>query len=266
VTTAAEPSAPVPSHTGSRFTRVFGILVAIGLGLLALLALVLSPADALMGDSVRLMYVHVPSAITTYSAVVVATVGSVIYLRRRSVFWDLVAASAVEIGVLFCGLTLATGMLWGRPTWDTYWVWDARLTSTALLFLLLLGYIAVRQVPADPHTRSKRSAVVALLAAVDVPIVHYSVDWWRSLHQPASLSRLDPTLDGLMLFTLVFGIVVFNMLFVWLLVHRFRVEWLSERVASVGLDLALDERRAERATGSVSASNADAVAAGKDQP
>ncbi|MDY7099618.1 MAG: cytochrome c biogenesis protein CcsA [Actinomycetota bacterium] len=261
MTTAAEPSAPVPVHTGSRFTRVFGILTAIGLALLALLGLVLSPADQLMGDSVRLMYVHVPSAITTYTGVAIATVGSIMYLRKRSEFWDLVAASAVEIGLVFCGLTLVTGMLWGRPTWGVYWVWDARLTSTALLFLLLLGYLAVRQVPADPHTRSKRSAVVALLAAVDVPIVHYSVDWWRSLHQPASLSRLDPTLDGLMLFTLVFGIVVFNMLFVWLLVHRFRVEWLAERVASVGLDRALDERRAEQAA----AATDRAAVAGKEQ-
>ena len=95
--------------------------------------------------------------------------------------------------MVFTGLTLVTGSLWGRPTWGTYWEWDPRLTSTALLFVLFLGYLAVRGIPAERHVRARRAAVVGLVAFVDVPIVHYSVDWWRSLHQPATISRLEPT-------------------------------------------------------------------------
>lgn len=231
--------------TGSRATRVLGVLaLALG-GLLALLALVLSPEDEAMGEVVRIFYVHVPSALASYLGVGILGVGSVAYLWKRSQFWDLLGAAAAEIGLVFTGLALVTGSLWGRPTWGTYWEWDPRLTSTAMLFLLLLGYVAVRSAGGDPHTRSRRAAVVGILAAVDVPIVRYSVDWWRSLHQPATLARLDPTIDGLMLFTAFVGMVTFAVVFLWLLVHRFRVAWLEEQVADVGLREALVERRAE---------------------
>ncbi|MDZ7732300.1 MAG: cytochrome c biogenesis protein CcsA [Acidimicrobiia bacterium] len=152
------------------------------------------------------------------------------------------------MGVVFTSLALVTGMLWGRPTWGVFWVWDARLTSTALLLLLFLGYLAVRRLPADPHIRSRRAAVVALIAIIDVPIVHYSVDWWRSVHQPATISRLDPTIDGLMLFTLMTGIAVFLLFYLWMLVHRFRLEYLREQVAEHGLEHAIAERRAEAVT------------------
>jgi heme exporter protein C len=138
-------------------------------------------------------------------------------------------------------------MLWGRPTWGVFWVWDARLTSTALLLLLFLGYLAVRRLPADPEVRSKRAAVVALVAMLDVPIVHYSVDWWRSVHQPATVSRLDPTIEGLMLFTLMLALVVYLLFYLWMVIHRFRLEYLREQVDERGLAHAISERRAEAA-------------------
>ncbi|MPY96156.1 MAG: hypothetical protein GEV08_24760 [Acidimicrobiia bacterium] len=243
----AAHAAPAPPHTGSRTTRVLGVVVLVGLALLLLLGLALSPADAVQGDVVRIMYLHVPSAITAYLAFGVTALGSGMYLWKRSQFWDLAAGASAEIGVVFTALTLLTGSLWGRPTWGVYWVWDARLTTTALLLVLFIGYLAVRNLPGERHVRAKRAAVAGLVAFVDVPLVHYSVEWWRSLHQPATLTRLDPTIEGLMLFTLMTGIVVFLALYAWLVIHRFRVEFLREQLESRGLDDALAERRAEAA-------------------
>jgi heme exporter protein C len=234
-----------PIGTGSRGTRVLGALTLAGLVLLAVLALVASPADAELGETVRLMYVHVPVVTAAYLGIVLATVGSVLVLWKRSDWWDLVSASAIEVATVFTALTLITGMIWGRPTWGVFWVWDARLTSTAMLFLLMLGYLAVRRTTDDPAARAKRSAVVGLLLLPNVLIVNRSVEWWRSLHQDPTLITLDPKIDGLQLFTLVFGIAVASVLFVWLLVHRFRLAWLQQRADEADLGIAIAARRAE---------------------
>lgn len=241
-------TAPVPMSTSSKATRILGGLAAIGVVWLVVLGLVISPADAVQGDLVRIMYVHVPSAWLAYMSFVIAAVGSAMVLRTRSQWWDLVAASAVEIGVVFCGLMLLTGMIWGRPTWGTYWEWgDARLVSSLVLFLMYIGYLAVRRIPADPGVRARRSAVVALAAVVNIPLVHFSVKWWRTLHQePTILSTdFDPKLDDLMLFTLFFSMIVFTVVFAWLLLHRFRVAWLEEQLDAHELSDAIHERRAE---------------------
>ena len=160
-------------------------------------------------------------------------------------WWDRVAASSAEVGVLFTGLCLATGALWGRPIWGVYWDWDPRLTSTALLFLMFAGYLVVRRLPTDPTTRARRSAIVGIVAFADVPIVHYAVDWWRSLHQDATLGTLDVKIEGLMLFSFVLGLVSFGLVYAWLLIHRFRLAWLEDQVEETGLDAAIAERRAE---------------------
>ena len=254
--TTMEPSAtpsPVPSGpagaTGTKATRVIGALVLVGLPLLVLLGLLASPEDVEMCDSVRIMYVHVPSAWLAYLAFGVTALCSVLYLwpRTRSLTLDRFAGASAEIGVLFTGLALATGMLWGRPTWGVFWTWDARLTSTALLFLLFLGYLAIRRLAAPPEVRAKRAAIAGLIAFIDVPIVHLSVDWWRSLHQGATVARrdLDAQLDGTMLFTLFFGLVVFTLTYVWLLLHRQRQLWLEDQQGDASLERAIAERRAE---------------------
>lgn len=255
---STEPSgtpagAGAPPHTGSQGTRVLGSVTAAGLVMLSLFALVFSPAEADQGDAVRLMYIHVPTAVVAFLAFFVTAAGSALWLWKKSRWWDLVAASSAEIGVIFTALTLVTGMVWGRPIWGVYWTWDARLTSTALLLLLFLGYLAIRRVPAEPEVRNRRAAFAGLIAVVDVPIVHYSVNWWNSLHQEPTITRLDPSIDGLMLFTLMLGIVVFLLLYLWLLVHRFRLAWLEEQVASSDLAAALVERRAEADEATISA-------------
>jgi heme exporter protein C len=238
--------------TSTRGTRLLGAIVLAGLAATTWMALVVTPPDVVQGDAVRLLYLHVPTAwVAMYLSFGVTSIASLLYLwpRTRSRFWDLVAGASAETGVLFIGLTLLVGSIWGRTTWGVWWTWDARLTTTAVLFVLYLGYLALRRVPADPEVRSKRCAIAALAAFVDVPIVHQSVEWWRTLHQPASLldekRLLDPQIHGSMLTTLLLGLAVFTLLYAWLLIHRFRVGWLEERLEDRFLDEAIAERHAE---------------------
>jgi heme exporter protein C len=241
-----------PRSTGSRTTFVLGLLAFVALGLLMLFGLVLSPADANQGDAVRIMYVHVPSATVAYIGCFITTLGSAMYLWRKSQWWELVAYASAEVAALFTAVTLVTGMLWGRPTWGVFWVWDARLTSTAMLLLLLLGYLAVRRLAADYDVRAKRAAIVGLLLVPNVIIVRESVTWWRTLHQRPTLfsNGLGSKIEGLMLFSLFLGFIAITLVFVWMVIHRFRLAWLEEQLDAEGLDAAIAERRAE-ATGGV---------------
>lgn len=239
---------PHPASTSSPGTRTLGGVTLAGLALLLGYAFIWSPADARQKDAVRLMYIHVPTAIMAFTACFITTVASAMWLRRRSEGWWVLGGAAAEVGVLLTGITLLTGSLWGRITWGTYWDWDPRITSTTMLFILLVGYLAMRRIDneaGDAAQRGMRGAIVGLLLFPNVIIVHFSVDWWRSLHQTATITRLDPTIEGTMLFTLMLGIVVFGLVFTWLLVHRFRLGWLEERAGATGLDEALLERRAE---------------------
>ena len=235
--------------TGTRTTRALGVLALAGVGLLVLLGLVVTPRDVVQGDAVRVMYVHVPSAWTAYLAFAVTAVCSILYLvpRTRSLGFDRAAGAAAEVGVLFTGLAIVTGMLWGRITWGVFWTWDARLTTTALLFVLYLGYLALRRLPALPEQRARRAAMAGLIAFVNVPIVHQSVEWWNTLHQRATIARrdLDPQIDGLMLFTVMLGLAVFTVVFVWMVLHRQRQLWLEDHLAESELEVAVAARRRE---------------------
>lgn len=237
------------AHTGSRATRILGILALALFAALALYGLVLSPPEpappAGQGDSMRLIYLHVPAASMMYIPFTFTFVGSLFWLFRKSVWWDTMAGAAAEIGVLLTGMCLVTGSIWGRPTWGTYWDWDPRLTSTALMFLMFLGYLAVRRIPSEPEVRNRRAAVVGLLAFVNVPIVHFAVDWWRSLHQDATIGTIDVKIDGLQLFTLMLGFAAFAVGMTWMLIHRFRVAWLEDKVEELYLEAAIAERRKE---------------------
>ena len=244
------PAVPARSArgTGTRFTRALGVATIVAFAALALFGLVLSPADAQQGESVRILYVHVGTVWVAYLAFVVTAVSSAAYLwkRTRSLTWDRIAGASAEIGVLFMAVTLFTGALWGRISWGTFWVWDARVTTTAFLFITYVGYLAVRGLGGTHEQRARRSAVVALLAVLEIPLVHFSVRLWRSVHQDASVAgRGDVTLDGLMLFTLLLGVVAFTMMYLWFVLHRQRVLMLSDLVDDRGLDDALAERRRE---------------------
>ena len=234
--------------TGTPFTRVLGAVTLAGIVWLVFFGLVVTPPDRDQGESVRIMYAHVPGAWLAYLAFVVTAVSSAMYLfrRTRSLVWDRIAGASAEIGVLFMGIALVTGSLWGRITWGTFWTWDARLTTTAFLFITYVGYLAVRNLGGTHHQRARRSAVLALLAVLEIPLVHFSVRLWNSLHQEASVAgNTDVTMDGLMLFTLFLGVIVFTLMYVWMLMHRQRMLTMQDMMDDVGLDVALKERRAE---------------------
>jgi heme exporter protein C len=209
-------------------------------------AFALSPEDDVQQDAVRMLYIHVPMAFLTYLAFMVTTVGSVLWLWKRSVWWDIVAHASAEAGVIFCGLTLFTGSVWGRPTWGTYWEWgDVRLVTTLILFLVYVGYLSVRSLGGDDDAVATRAAVVGLIGAVNLPIVNRSVEWWfnRTLHQQSSLT--DGKLEDLTLFTMFLGLAVLFAIYVWMMIHRFRLGWLERERRALELDEALDARRAE---------------------
>jgi heme exporter protein C len=197
-----------------------------------------SPADSVQGDLVRIMYVHVPAAWLAYTAFIVTFVGSVAYLLSRNLRWDRIAAASAEIGVYFTGLALALGMIWAKPTWGVWWTWDARLTFTFIMFFVYLGYLALRRTTDDPVARASRSSVLGVLGAIQIPLVHFSVLWWRTLHQPPSLIRPDgPAIqDSLMLAALIVGVVAFTVVYIALMVKRIELIHLEdERLAAEDL-------------------------------
>jgi heme exporter protein C len=234
----------------SRTLNTVGLAAVVSVAATVWLGLWVTPPDKVQGNLVRLVYLHPPVAwVALYLAFGLAALSSLLYLwkRTRSLFWDRLAAASVEVGVVFTALTLVTGTLWGRPTWGVWWTWDARLTSTALLLVLFLGYLALRRVPAEPDVRAKRCAVAALVAFVDVPIVHFSVVWWQTLHQGATVlnANLTPTIHGSMAWTLLLGFVAMTLLFTWMVALRYRIEVLADRAGDAVLEVTLAERWAE---------------------
>ena len=238
--------------TATTATRLIGAAALAITAFVAVSAFWLTPADAVQGESVRIMYVHVPTAWVAYLAFVVTAITSGLSLarRHRTLGFDRVAGASAEVGVLFMAMTLVTGSLWGRLTWGTFWQWDPRLTTTLFLFVTYVGYLAVRNIDTDPQRRARRSAVIALLAVLEIPLVHFSVVLWRSLHQEASVLNPDGDvrLDGLMLFTLFSGVVAFSLIYVWLVMHRQRLTALADARITTGLDAAIAARRAEAAS------------------
>ena len=220
------------------------------IGIATYIGLRVVPADADQGNVGRILYYHVPNWVAMSCCFFANLAASITYLASRNrsaslaLMADAVAVSTAEVGLVFCSLGLITGSIWGRPAWGVWWAWDARLTSTALLFLLELGYLALRRVPADPAVRARRCAVAALLIALDVPIVHFSVDWWQTLHQTGTV--LDPGfhlhVHGSMAWTFLLGFIAFSLIFVWLLGVRYRIEVLQDQVGDQEMEISLAER------------------------
>jgi heme exporter protein C len=229
-----------------RASRAIGWATVAAVIVLIAFGLVIAPPDRVQSDAQRLMYLHVPAAWIAYLAFGITSLASALYLwpRTRSLVWDRLAGASAELGVLFTGLTLALGSLWGRPVWGVWWAWDARLVTTAVLFFLYVGYLALRRVPTSIDSRAKRSAIAALVASADVPIVHFSVDWWRTLHQQATVftPSLNAHIHGVMAFTLWWGVLTFTLAFVYLLDKRYRLEALEEDAEAKGLARAIEER------------------------
>lgn len=206
-------------------SSVSGWLVALVVAVTVGAGLTVVPPDAVQGDVQRIMYVHVPSAWLAYAAFFVTLVGGVLYLRRRDLRFDRLAAASAEIGLLFTGLTIVTGAIWGKATWGKWWDWDPRLTTTAILFVIYAAYLLLRQSLADRHRRARVAAVFGSAGFLNVPIVHFSVLWWRGLHQPPTVIRPgDPTIDHLMLAELLASVAAFTLAYLWLLRRRTELE------------------------------------------
>lgn len=191
------------------------------------------PTDAAQGIPQRIFYVHVPTALVAYLAFGLVLLGSIGYLKTSKKRWDALAHASAEVGVLFTGACIVAGMLWGRPIWGTYWSWDPRLTTTFVMLLIYVGYLVFRAMASDPSRGARIAAVIGIVGFVDIPIVHYSVTWWRGLHPDMRLINLNgpQSLPWQMLATFLFMTVVFAGLFVLLMLLRMRLEMAQDALA-----------------------------------
>ncbi len=188
-----------------------------------------TPPDAFQGDVARIFHVHVPSSWIAFLAFGVTAAASVIWMIRKTPRWDRLAAASAEIGVLFTGLALLTGSLWGKPIWGTYWDWgDARLASTALMFFVYLGYLALRKATSDPLARARRSAILGMVAVIQVPLVYFSVNLLRSLHQTQTIRPDGASMGGEMVTAFLVNLLAFNLVYLALLFARIRLTRLTE--------------------------------------
>jgi heme exporter protein C len=209
-----------------------GAVIALATGLY--MGLIASPPDYQQGESVRIMYVHVPSAWMALFVYVVIALASASALIWRHPLADLTARAASPLGAAFALLTLVTGSLWGEPMWGTWWVWDARLTSMLVLFFLYLGHMALMNAFEDQARGYRAAAVLALVGVINVPIIKYSVEWWSTLHQPASVLRLGgPTIEASLLWPLAAMAVGFKLYFVTLLLLRIKSELAAARLRAL---------------------------------
>ncbi len=196
-------------------------------------ALFASPPDYQQGESVRIMYIHVPSAWLSMLAYMVIAAASVVTLVWRIKVADLVAGASAQVGAWFTFLALITGSLWGKPMWGTWWIWDARLTSELILLFLYLGYIGLRSAIEERETAARAAAVLALVGVINIPIIHYSVEWWNTLHQGATVTKFDkPSIDWRMLRPLLLMALAFTLFYVSAMLRIARTELLERECDS----------------------------------
>src|SRR3954453_10108769 len=220
----------VQSQNKSRsiFGAITFIVIAVGL----YWGLVHAPPDAFQGNVQRIMYLHLPSILTAYLSFFLVFVGSCLYLWKREKRDDNLAHSAAEIGVLFTALTIVEGSIWGKPTWGVWWTWDARLTLTAILLLVFVGYLMLRSLIEEENRAAASAAVLGIIGFLDIPLIHMSVYWWRTLHQPPSILRPDKApwdnVDPAMLVALAINFIAVILLYFYLLSLRFTLGEMKE--------------------------------------
>jgi len=199
---------------------VVAVLVALGFA-------IGSPRVESQGDAARMLFIHVPTIWLAYLAFGVTFVASILYLATRKLRWDHVAGSSAELGVVFTTVAIIGGMIWGKATWNVYWTWDARLTLTAIMLFVYIGYLALRRAIPDPEARARRSAVLGIVGLVQLIPVHFSVTWWRTLHQTNTFRPRDFQMDGPILLALLVAVGAFTLAYVALLRHRIELSRLE---------------------------------------
>ncbi len=229
----AAPGTSASTATGGIWTLVarygeyvLGGALAVGIIVTIWAALLYAPTDAIQGDAQRIFYVHVPMAWVAYLAFFIVFLSSILYLWRKSEQWDWLARASAELGTVFTTLVLITGSLWGRPIWGTWWTWwDARLTTTFILWFIYVGYLLLRSYTGRSAGGARAAAVLGIIGFVDVPIVHLSVTWWQRLHPaPVVLNGGQPNLPPQMLTALMISLATFTMLYAFLLLQVYRLQ------------------------------------------
>ena len=198
---------------------------------MAALALITAPTEVIEGDVQRLLYVHLPSALASYFAFTVTAVCSVLFLLKRDFRWDSAAQGAAIVGLIFTLLTLITGSLWGKPIWGVYWQWDPRITTTLILFLIFSAYLIARKSTSLDSDKSARfCAIYAIIGFLDIPLIHMSVRWWRTLHPQPIIAKLNPSLPDEMLLVTLFSVLAVILVAAWFITLGVETELLSQRL------------------------------------
>jgi heme exporter protein C len=209
-------------------TRILGGVALVAVAIATFVALRVVPADVNQGDAQRIMYPHVASAWLAYLSFGITALAGIGWLVKRDRRFDAVALSGAEVGVIFTAFAIWGGMMWGQPVWGVMWQWeDPRLTTTALLLALYVGYLLLRRLTDDPERRATRAAIVGIVAALDIPIVHFSVEWWRGLHQTATIGSperaLNPAAPMVFVATLLGMLAAFTLAWLYLMIRRYQL-------------------------------------------
>lgn len=218
---------------------IFSALAILLIGIGTVWSLGFAPADYQQGHSARIMFIHLPAAWLSSFAYLIMVVASILFLVWRHSLADLGAKAAAELGAIFSFATLVTGAIWGKPTWGTWWVWDGRLTSMLVLFFIYLGYIALKNSISDETKSAKTAAIFCLVGSINLPIIKFSVDWWNTLHQPASIFRKNgPAISSELLNPLIIMILGFGFAFAALLILRTKTLLTQKRIKALKARLA----------------------------
>jgi heme exporter protein C len=220
-------------NPGYRATQVVGLLTAVCMAVAVWMALRVPP-DTNQGDLVRILYFHVPAAWLAFLAFSVVAVASLLYLWKRDRRWDVVALASAEFGVIMTALTIIAGSMWGYKAWGAWWVWDARLTLTLVMFLVYIGYLMLRAYVGSDERRARYAAVVGIVGALDIPLIHYAVEWWRGQH-PTAIVVTDsgPRLGGELLAPLMVSLLAFTLLYAFVMLVRVRLEQQRDQLAAL---------------------------------
>ena len=214
---------------------ITGVMMLVNLYLIFMVA----PTDSVLGHVQRVFYFHVPIAIMSFLAFFVVFIGSLMYLIKRTPKWDAVAHASAEVGVVFVTLALLTGIIWARPVWNTWWTWEPRLTTTMILWLIYVAYLMVRSYAPSQSKGAIYAAVVGIIGFIDVPIVYYSVVWWRSIHPSPVVGPFaqSDALDGIMALILLYSLITFIFFFAYMIVERMELRKTEEALGRIRFTL-----------------------------
>ncbi len=236
---AGQPTRKTPWRAAIRDARLWLLLLAAVLTLVdGYLIFVVAPTDAVLGHIQRIFYIHVPISILSFLGFLLCAIAGIGYLIRRGESWDRLAHASAEVGVVFVTLALITGVIWARPVWGVWWTWEPRLTTTLILWFIYVAYLMIRQYAPTPQQGRVWSAVVGIIGFVDVPIVYYSVQWWRSIHpvQVIGPEAADDALEPIMARILIFSLVATLALFGYLLLERMALRKTEDTLAQLRRD------------------------------